>query len=233
MSARAGTGRRQGFVMGMTIGVVGVSLLAGGVAVAAIPATGTGLITGCRSKSTGALRVIDAQAKQKCKSTEKSLAWNAKGVPGAKGATGATGAAGAPGAPGPSGPKGSNSSSSDTTLTANDYYDFATPEFTATADATCMVTSTVQLYASTALPAGTTNLFVRNAVSRNGTATNDVVYGFYLVSNGLVGRQAAMTRSSVMGIKAGEKIQFGAYVGGASGSAVGDDVAVQTAYFCS
>ena len=87
-------------------------VLAGGVAVAAIPATGTGQITGCRTITTGALRVIDYQAGKRCTTKERYLTWNVKGVAGPRGLTGATGprgltgAVGAKGATGATGPQG-------------------------------------------------------------------------------------------------------------------------------
>ena len=101
---------------GLAVGVTASVVLAGGVAVAAIPSTSTGLISGCRNVRTGALRVIDYQAGKRCTpTTERPLTWNAKGVAGprglqgiagpvgAKGATGATGSTGPTGATGPQG----------------------------------------------------------------------------------------------------------------------------------
>ena len=101
---------------GLAVGVAASVVLAGGVAVAAIPSTSTGLISGCRNVRTAALRVIDYQAGKRCTpTTERLLTWNAKGVAGprglqgiagpvgAKGATGATGSAGPIGATGPQG----------------------------------------------------------------------------------------------------------------------------------
>ena len=99
-----------------------VAVVGTGVGVAAIPASGTGVITACYKKSGGNVRVIDAQAGAVCDpNNEKLLNWNqtgpagATGAPGAPGATGPvgpagpkgdTGAAGAPGAPGATGPAG-------------------------------------------------------------------------------------------------------------------------------
>lgn len=45
-------------------------LTVGGIAYASIPASNTGLITFCRTTSSGAVRVIDSQTGQTCKSTE-------------------------------------------------------------------------------------------------------------------------------------------------------------------
>jgi len=49
----------------------------GTAAYAAIPNSSTGVITGCRNNSTGALRVIDYQAGTRCKSGETTLNWKA------------------------------------------------------------------------------------------------------------------------------------------------------------
>ena len=81
------------------LSIIGIALMGGG-AVASIPHSTTGVITGCRHKSTSVLRVIDAQAGQRCTTTESVVGWNAKG------ATGAAGPRGAVGPQGPQGPKG-------------------------------------------------------------------------------------------------------------------------------
>ena len=57
----------------------------------------TGVIHGCYLTNTGALRVINTDAGQSCKSNELALQWSQTGPPGPKGDTGATG---------PEGPKG-------------------------------------------------------------------------------------------------------------------------------
>ena len=78
-------------------------------AYASIP-DATGLIHGCYSKTSGALRVIDTAKSQKCSATELALNWSQtgpKGATGAKGAAGAKGATGAQGAQGKAGPSGS------------------------------------------------------------------------------------------------------------------------------
>src|SRR5258708_26205942 len=93
------------------------AIVAGGVgaAVATIPSTPGGVITGCY-KENGELRAIDVQAGQSCKRDELQEGWEQKGaqgdvgppgpqgLPGQKGPTGATGA---PGANGTTGEKGS------------------------------------------------------------------------------------------------------------------------------
>jgi hypothetical protein len=80
-------------------------LATGSVAVAAVPAA-DGLITSCRTLSSGSLRVIDAEAGATCKSTEKKLTWNQTGPQGPAGAQGPKGDPGQQGAPGPKGADG-------------------------------------------------------------------------------------------------------------------------------
>ena len=116
MSGRLKSDERRGFMGGLAVGVAASVVLAGGVAVAAIPSTSTGLISGCRNVKTGALRVIDYQAGKRCTAkTERLLPWNAKGVAGPRGlqgiaggvgATGPVGAAGTTGATGTTGTTG-------------------------------------------------------------------------------------------------------------------------------
>jgi len=104
---------------GRRLALVAVLALVGaGIGYAAIPDS-SGVIHGCYSTKTGALRVIDSSAK--CANAEIALNWNQqgpKGDPGAtgpqgavgpagpKGDTGATGPQGAAGAQGPAGLKG-------------------------------------------------------------------------------------------------------------------------------
>src|SRR3954471_14873110 len=102
--ARAGTCSRNGGNMGgKTMGgnvsrrtrrgrtlrnislVVAVAAIVPGTlaARAAIPSSPGGVFTGCVSTATankGALRVIDAQAGGACKSAEKKIAWNQRGI---------------------------------------------------------------------------------------------------------------------------------------------------------
>ena len=73
---------------------------------AAIPSSGSGQITACRNLRTGALRVIDVQARARCAKGERALAWNARGAKGAPGSVGAAGASGQIGPQGPQGPPG-------------------------------------------------------------------------------------------------------------------------------
>lgn len=75
------------------------SLLAGGIAWAAIPGGG-GVINACYGKVGGVVRVIDPAKNQKClPNLELPLTWNQ---------TGPTGATGAPGVAGPAGPAGAS-----------------------------------------------------------------------------------------------------------------------------
>ena len=53
---------------------------AGGIAMAVIPDTGSGVFHGCYSKITGALRLIDPSKGQNCKSTEKAISWDQSAV---------------------------------------------------------------------------------------------------------------------------------------------------------
>jgi len=69
-------------------GVASLAVLAGGVAAwSAIPNSTTGTITGCYSKSSGTLRVIDKQIGKKCRSTERELTWAQAGPAGNGGGT--------------------------------------------------------------------------------------------------------------------------------------------------
>jgi len=165
----------------------------------------------------------------------------APGVAGPTGATGATGPQGAPGATGPqgapggTGPKGSNTTLSSATIGSSDaLFIMPTSTFVAAADYTCLVTSTVQPNLVAALSPGNTAVFFRNAVARDGGApADDGVYGLYLTSDGQPGMQATATRSSVIGVSAGQTVQFGAYLGSATHLGSGSTVQAQTAYSCS
>jgi hypothetical protein len=81
----------------------------------AIPDSSTGVITGCYKASTGALRVIDAQAGAACAKSDLEVSWNQvgprgpdgpQGVPGPMGPQGPTGPQGPAGPQGPEGPQG-------------------------------------------------------------------------------------------------------------------------------
>ena len=88
-------------VVTASVSVVIAMAVAGGFALAAIPASG--VITGCYQKQQGQLRVVESDAD--CRSSEVAISWNQTGV-GAQGATGATGPVGATGAQGPKGDTG-------------------------------------------------------------------------------------------------------------------------------
>lgn len=169
-----------------------------------------------------------------------------QGVPGVAGAPGATGpqgpqgpqgvqgVPGATGPAGPDGPKGSNSSTSEVPIAGTgDEFFMVTPAFVAAANATCLVTTSLQMKDFTPPPAGDSSTFFRNAVQRNGTNANDGVFGQYVISNGIAGRQPVISRSSVISIAAGQTIQFGAYLGSSAQWGAGAFVSVQTAYICS
>jgi hypothetical protein len=84
--------------------VVLVAIIVGvGVAAAAIPDSSTGIITACYQKQRGMLRVIDAQAGQRCRKSERQLSWSQKGP---QGPVGPPGPAGPPGPQGPQGEPG-------------------------------------------------------------------------------------------------------------------------------
>lgn len=133
----------------------------------------------------------------------------------------------------PPGVKGSNSVSNSVALVSGANYILATPAFVAETNATCMVTSSVQIDpAAAAVPIGSEYGFVRNAVSRDGVNAQDGVYGQYVISDGLTTMQASISRASVIAVSAGQTVRFGAYISGVGGNAVGAVASVQTAYVC-
>lgn len=69
------------------LGVVGVLLLVGGVAVASIP-DASGVIHGCRKNNDGSLRVIDSDAGQTCPNGWTALNWSQTGPAGPAGVSG-------------------------------------------------------------------------------------------------------------------------------------------------
>ncbi|MGW2275481.1 hypothetical protein [Streptomyces yangpuensis] len=82
-----------------------------GAAHADIPGA-NGVYTGCYSRVTGSLRVIDFEAGQRCRTLlgENTVTWSQTGPKGATGATGATGPTGAAGATGATGATGDTGS---------------------------------------------------------------------------------------------------------------------------
>jgi hypothetical protein len=51
-------------------------ILGGGVALAAIPSTSTGLLTACVNKTTAGVRIIDYQAGKRCTTKERTVSWS-------------------------------------------------------------------------------------------------------------------------------------------------------------
>lgn len=88
------------FIAGVAVGVL-VSGTA--VAVASIPDSASGQISGCYSSKNGALRIIDAEAGRKCSNGEVLLQWNQRGPQGPEGPRGPEGSQGPEGPQGPSG----------------------------------------------------------------------------------------------------------------------------------
>ena len=83
---------RKRDVLSAAAGAVVASVLAGGIAWAAIPGAG-GVINGCYQKVEGQLRVIDPDT-ESCNPSEVAISWNEQGVQGEKGDRGDPGAAG-------------------------------------------------------------------------------------------------------------------------------------------
>lgn len=95
--------------------VAAAILVSTATALGAIPDDSAGVISGCYKTSSGAIRVIDAQAGETCAKSEVALTWNqvgpqgptgAQGVPGPQGPGGPAGPAGPAGPQGPTGPTG-------------------------------------------------------------------------------------------------------------------------------
>lgn len=91
------THKRNALLTGAAAGLIVVATAA--TAVASIPSA-SGVISACRTASSGTLRVIDAEAGQTCRSGEVRLDWNVQGPAGPAGPAGPTGPAG------PAGPSG-------------------------------------------------------------------------------------------------------------------------------
>lgn len=111
-SPRNGGSRLRGR---LGVGLAAALVVTGtGIAYACIPSGHTGIIYSCYVKKTGALRVIDKDAGQKCAKGETLLQWNQQGVQGEPGPAGAQGSQGLPGAVGPVGPAGAKGDTGDT-----------------------------------------------------------------------------------------------------------------------
>jgi hypothetical protein len=90
------------------VAVISLMIASASVAYAAVPDS-AGVIHGCITTRTGALRVIDTETTPAgtCASgKERPITWNVQGIQGAPGQPGATGAPGQPGATGAPGPAG-------------------------------------------------------------------------------------------------------------------------------
>jgi hypothetical protein len=83
-------GMRKRDLLSAAAGAAVASVLAGGIAWAAIPGAG-GVINGCHQKNEGMLRVIDSAAAEQCRSSDVPISWSARGIDGAKGGPGAPG----------------------------------------------------------------------------------------------------------------------------------------------
>jgi hypothetical protein len=104
--------------------------------------------------------------------------------------------------------------------------------FTPVRDMTCEVTTSVQVGASSVMPAGSTSIFFRNARMTTSNV-DDGVYGHYLTSTGTTGNQPSITRTSVFAVSAGVPTQFGAYLGNFGNEWVDSSASVHTSYSCS
>ena len=93
--ALAGSGAARTIAAGVVLFLLGGTLAA----VAAIPDSQSGEITGCYANSDGALRIIDAEAGETCREDETEISWG-------RGAPGPPGPPGQDGSTGPSGPQG-------------------------------------------------------------------------------------------------------------------------------
>ena len=93
-------------LLSAAVGAAVATLIAGGVAWAAIPSS-TGVINACFKNQNGQLRVVEDAGS--CQPSEQAIAWNEEGVKGDtgdKGDRGETGPQGAQGTPGPPGAPG-------------------------------------------------------------------------------------------------------------------------------
>jgi hypothetical protein len=164
------------------------------------------------------------------------------GPPGPSGDTGPTGPPGPSGDPGPTGdigpagpagPRGWRSSGFNTLPTGGfEAYQMVTSSFVVPAGVTsCLVTSTVQMLPPAAAPNDT--LFFRNAVSRNGTNSQDGEYGMYLYNDGANRKQPPMTRSSLFIVGPGQSLQFGVFFGSLTTGWFNVSYSATTSYQCS
>ncbi len=109
------TNRLLGWRIAITLAVTtATSLIFGGLALAAIPDSGTGIITSCYSQASGTWRPIDAERGAKCRNGELKLEWNRQGPIGLTGSQGPKGEPGPIGLTGPQGPQGEPGAQGDT-----------------------------------------------------------------------------------------------------------------------
>jgi hypothetical protein len=110
----------RGNLVAAAVGALAATVVAGGIAVAAIPGD-EGVIQACYMKTSGNLRVIDPSLGKTCHPTkELALSWNQAGIkgdPGPAGADGPKGDKGDPGADGATGPAGSEGAKGETGAT--------------------------------------------------------------------------------------------------------------------
>lgn len=114
--------------------------------------------------------------------------------------------------------------------TAQTYY-YATRAFKAKQDALCQVTSSIQVLDTTPPLAGSTTAYVRVAANRSGVDSDDGILRHFLTSHGISGYQPTVTRTALMPITAGQTVQFGVSLGGAT-AWEGASMTVQTTYLC-
>jgi hypothetical protein len=104
-SAVCGWGLRTRVAM-LAVGIVAILVLSAGLVSAAIPASQTGIISGCYNEGSAPLRVIDAEAGETCRPGELAISWNQTGPQGEQGPQGPQGLQGETGPQGPVGPQG-------------------------------------------------------------------------------------------------------------------------------
>ncbi|MDZ7814353.1 MAG: hypothetical protein U5L74_15230 [Ideonella sp.] len=117
------------------------------------------------------------------------------------------------------------------TISTEQNYYYATRAFKAKQDALCQVTSTIQVLDTTPPLAGSTTAFVRVAAKRNTVDSDDGILRHFLTSHGISGYQPPVTRTALMPITAGQTVQFGVSLSGAT-AWEGASMTVQTTYLC-
>lgn len=119
-------GRRSARLGAIAAAALGLTAsMLGGVAHADIPGAG-GVYTGCYSRSSGVLRVIDFEAGQRCRSGELTVRWNQTGPTGPTGPQGLQGIQGPKGDTGPAGTLNITEHQGDSVLVPAQGAEFAT-----------------------------------------------------------------------------------------------------------